>query len=100
MWWTADWKDEKNGKEIDYYIEVDKPGGRQQLKHRELEAKNGYMTCTCGYNVAQKWEADVEGSLIKINLDFSNFPNDCVIIKTEYFSINFADVCLRWGLYG
>ena len=39
MWWTADWKDEKDGKEIDYYIEVDKPGGRQQLRHRELEAK-------------------------------------------------------------
>ena len=58
------------------------------------------MTCTCGYNVAQKWDSEVEGSLIKINSNFTNVPKDCVIIKTEYFSINFADVCLRWGLYG
>ena len=58
------------------------------------------MTCTCGYNVAQKWDSEVEGSLIKIKSDFTNVPKDCVVIKTSYFSINFADVCLRWGLYG
>ena len=58
------------------------------------------MTCTCGYNVAQKWDSEVEGSLIKIKSDFTNVPKDCVVIKTAYFSINFADVCLRWGLYG
>ena len=37
---TLEELEEKNEKEIvDYYIEVEKPGGRQQLKHRELETK-------------------------------------------------------------
>jgi len=98
---TLEELEEKNEKEnVDYYIEVEKPGGRQQLKHRQLETKDDYMTCTCGYNVAQKWDSEVEGSLIKIKSDFTNVPKDCVVIKTSYFSINFADVCLRWGLYG
>ena len=37
---TLEELEEKNEKEnVDYYIEVEKPGGRQQLKHRELETK-------------------------------------------------------------
>ena len=33
----------KDDKEIEYYIEVDKPGGRQQLRHRELETKGRFQ---------------------------------------------------------
>ena len=32
-------EEKKKNEFIDYYIEVEKPGGRQQLKHRELETK-------------------------------------------------------------
>lgn len=26
-------------------------------------------------------------------------PEDCVILENESFSVNYADVCIRWGLY-
>ena len=29
----------------------------------------------------------------------SDIPWDCVVIKNAAFSINYADCCIRWGLY-
>lgn len=69
---------------------IGRPGGVEQL--RIITLKPGFATC--GYNVPGQ------------NLPFSNkivddddIPPDCVVVENEAFSINYADCCIRWGLY-
>jgi synaptic vesicle membrane protein VAT-1 len=69
---------------------VGRPGGVEQLRIVVLKA--GIVTC--GYNVRGQ------------NVPFSkplvqdgDVPPDCVVLKNEAFSINYADCCIRWGLY-
>jgi hypothetical protein len=34
----------------------------------------------------------------KKSLD-EQFDSTLVLVETDYFSVNYADVCIRWGLY-
>jgi NADPH:quinone reductase-like Zn-dependent oxidoreductase len=69
-------------------IIIGRPGGVEQL--RLITLKPDFVTC--GYNLARK----------RPFLHFSKqdpIPDDCVIIQNEAFSVNYADCCIRWGLY-
>jgi len=48
--------------------------------------------CTIGYNVRHVSLPPYTPSKITL-------PPDCVIIKNEAFSVNYADCTIRWGLY-
>ncbi|GAX19875.1 hypothetical protein FisN_1Lh660 [Fistulifera solaris] len=67
-------------------VVIARPGGVEQL--RVITLKPGY--CTTGYNVSPR-----EGAFARIK----DLPNDCVIVRIDSFSVNYADICIRWGLY-
>ena len=57
-------------------IQISKPGGYEELEKVNLDGKGS--TGANLQNVAKE---------------------DMVIVKTNYAGINYADVCIRWGLY-
>ena len=69
-------------------ISIGRPGGMEQL--RIVTLKPGI--CTIGYNVRHVSTPPYTPS---------NFilPYDCVVVKNEAFSVNYADCTIRWGLY-
>jgi NADPH:quinone reductase-like Zn-dependent oxidoreductase len=71
-------------------ISIGRPGGVEQL--RVITLKPGVVTC--GYNV--------KGQSIPFSrpiFDDADIPPDCVVLNNEAFSVNYADCCIRWGLY-
>lgn len=71
-------------------ISIGRPGGVEQL--RLIKLKPGIVTC--GYNLKGQ------------NIPFSkplvqdeDIPSDCIVLRNEAFSVNYADCCIRWGLY-
>lgn len=69
-------------------ISIGRPGGMEQL--RSVTLKEGI--CTVGYNVRRVSPPPYTPA------EFS-LPPDCVVIKNEAFSVNYADCTIRWGLY-
>jgi len=69
-------------------ISIGRPGGMEQL--RLITLREGI--CTIGYNVKHVSLPPFAQANVKI-------PKDCVIIKNESFSVNYADCTIRWGLY-
>jgi hypothetical protein len=94
-------------------IAIGRPGGNEQL--RIVTLKEGYATR--GYNVVLPSEhkrrqhqtnsssspADdsrlVASSPFVDITDESNLPSGTVVVKIHSFSVNYADCCIRWGLY-
>jgi NADPH:quinone reductase-like Zn-dependent oxidoreductase len=68
-------------------ISIGRPGGMEQL--RLITLKSGIATC--GYNV--------EGQDIPFTKPHTEMPSDCIMISNDAFSVNYADCCIRWGLY-
>jgi len=85
-------------------ISIGRPGGLEQLRTIRLLPN----VMTVGYNVKnlclppftpplkQKLKGD-ETSCISSSM--LSVPDDCVIVSNKYFSINYADCTIRWGLY-
>lgn len=71
-------------------IIIGRPGGVEQL--RVISLKPGIATC--GYNLA-----DQDIPFTKPLLRDTDIPPDCVIVSNDAFSVNYADCCIRWGLY-
>lgn len=69
-------------------ISIGRPGGMEQL--RLIGLREGI--CTLGYNVRHVSPPPYTPANITL-------PSDCVIIKNEAFSVNYADCTIRWGLY-
>ena len=68
------------------------PGGAEKLQIRELPA-GGVIGATVGYNFPGFSSPFVSyGSA-------SELPDNAVVVRTSFFSVNYADVCIRWGLY-
>jgi NADPH:quinone reductase-like Zn-dependent oxidoreductase len=66
-------------------ISIGRPGGLEQLRLIDLKPN----VITKGYNV-------VNGSPF---LPMASVPDDCVVLDNYAFSVNYADCCIRWGLY-
>jgi synaptic vesicle membrane protein VAT-1 len=71
-------------------IIIGRPGGVEQL--RMITLKSGIATC--GYNLE-----DQDIPFTKPLIQDSDIPPDCVVVSNEAFSVNYADCCIRWGLY-
>ena len=67
-------------------ISIGRPGGMEQL--RQVTLKEGFVTI--GYNV--KYVSSAPYAYTK---NIISLPEDCVIIKNEAFSINYADCTIR-----
>lgn len=70
------------------FVEILNAGGVDQLR-----ARSGKCWATCGYNIMKEFGGQlvpqIKGAL----------PPGCVVVRNKAFSINYADVCIRWGLY-
>eukprot|EP00930_Biecheleria_cincta_P084798 TRINITY_DN74231_c0_g1_i1.p1 TRINITY_DN74231_c0_g1~~TRINITY_DN74231_c0_g1_i1.p1 ORF type:complete len:466 (+),score=74.56 TRINITY_DN74231_c0_g1_i1:91-1488(+) len=101
-----------SGNDIDpewdeYCVAIERPGAIQQLKFKRLQPNQ----VTFGYNLTEKLssggsksygapkDSHINGLIYTHKPDKSDLPANCVVIKTSYFSVNYADVCIRWGLY-
>eukprot|EP00562_Extubocellulus_spinifer_P018667 CAMPEP_0178598026 /NCGR_PEP_ID=MMETSP0697-20121206/32519_2 /TAXON_ID=265572 /ORGANISM="Extubocellulus spinifer, Strain CCMP396" /LENGTH=440 /DNA_ID=CAMNT_0020235759 /DNA_START=157 /DNA_END=1479 /DNA_ORIENTATION=- len=76
-------------------ISIGRPGGSEQLRLVRLRES----VATCGYNIKHFCPPPYTPPL---SLDSSisiDMPEDCVIVDNEAFSVNYADCCIRWGLY-
>ena len=71
-------------------VAIGRPGGSEQL--RIVTLKPGVLTC--GYNLK-----DYPPPFTKPLKEDADIPSDCLILKNEAFSVNYADCCIRWGLY-
>mmetsp|Transcript_29583 Transcript_29583/g.71197 ORF Transcript_29583/g.71197 Transcript_29583/m.71197 type:complete len:477 (-) Transcript_29583:14-1444(-) len=78
-------------------IAIARPGGSEQL--RIITLKPGYATA--GYNIAAGSSFVNVGNNGADNKNNKNklLPKDTVVVKVAAFSVNFADCCIRWGLY-
>lgn len=72
-------------------ISIGRPGGVEQL--RIVTLKQGI--CTLGYNLKHHHPPPFSRAIQSI----SDIPEDCVVISNKAFSVNYADCCIRWGLY-
>jgi synaptic vesicle membrane protein VAT-1 len=71
-------------------IVIGRPGGAEQLRLITLKAG----IATCGYNLK-----DQDIPFTKSIENDADVPPDCVLVYNEAFSVNYADCCIRWGLY-
>ncbi len=74
------------------YVSIAGPGGFDRLEIHELPDNQA----TLGYNLTifQKGSS----CLVDIS-NKASLPTDLVIVRIHYFSINYADIAIRWGLY-
>jgi synaptic vesicle membrane protein VAT-1 len=71
-------------------IAIGRPGGIEQL--RVITLKPGYVTV--GYNLGYPSPfVDLSGK------NDDDLPPGTVVVKIHAFSVNYADCCIRWGLY-
>lgn len=70
-------------------VVIGRPGGGEQL--RLITLKAGIVTR--GYNLGR---GPFTEPLLRTD---SSIPPDCVILNNKAFSVNYADCCIRWGLY-
>ena len=71
-------------------ISIGRPGGVEQLRVISLKPD----IVTCGYNVPGQ-----DLPFTKPIRSDKDVPSNCVVIRNEAFSVNYADCCIRWGLY-
>ena len=69
-------------------ISIGRPGGLEQL--RLVTLRDGIATI--GYNVRHVGPPPYAPPNAEI-------PPDCLLVRNEAFSVNYADCCIRWGLY-
>jgi synaptic vesicle membrane protein VAT-1 len=76
-------------------IIIGRPGGVEQL--RCITLKQGIATC--GYNlVTSQHDMPFSNNYYEM-IQNGTFPANCLLVHNHAFSINYADCCIRWGLY-
>ena len=75
-------------------VAVGRPGGMEQL--RLITLKEGYLTC--GYNIPGYDSPFVDAS-DDDKIRARDGTTTLVVLRICAFSINYADCCIRWGLY-
>ena len=86
--------DRKENEKQTKCIAVGRPGGMEQL--RIINLKEGYVTC--GYNLPGYDSPFVDASDID-KIRVASTDGGLVVLRIHAFSINYADCCIRWGLY-
>lgn len=78
-----------------YCVCIQRPGSVSQIRYRTLKE----CECTVGYNLPAPFDKVFNRPVHSFNPDYSDLPSDCVLISVTHFSVNYADICIRWGLY-
>jgi len=80
-------------------ILIGRPGGMEQLRLVALQRDKFHEQkfVTCGYNLQSSSGPIVNAAASEAKDDLPD--PDCVILENHAFSVNYADCCIRWGLY-
>ena len=73
-------------------VAITGPGGFEKLKYMDLP--KDAIACI-GYNLPGLKPPFATSSMALADI----YSADHVLVKTSYFSVNYADVTIRWGLY-
>ncbi len=79
-----------------YCVEIGGPGGLDQLELVDLETEN--KICV-GYNLRKEGHPPPYVVMDPSKGLDEQIHESLVLVDIEYFSVNYADVCIRWGLY-
>lgn len=82
------------GKDRTRCIAIGRPGGLEQLRLITLKEN----TVTVGYNLRNVSPPPFAVVPRSINTD-DTVPSGCLIMRNHFFSVNYADCTIRWGLY-
>jgi synaptic vesicle membrane protein VAT-1 len=74
-------------------VSINGPGGLDQLVYQDLPEN---CIATTGYNIPNIKPPFVNEKMVTAS---DVYADDHVLVKTSYFSVNYADVTIRWGLY-
>jgi hypothetical protein len=72
-------------------VSIGGPGGLDVLQVQRIPGPAGAVRATIGYNLP-----GMKSPFVAID-DASKLPRDLVLVNNSYFSVNYADVCIRWG---
>ncbi len=78
-----------NGKDENFCIAIHGPGGLDALRMVNIPGDSAQSRATVGYNVPSLRSPYVSTT--------SNLDPNLVVVRNKYFSVNYADVCIRWG---
>ena len=73
-------------------VAINGPGGLDVLQVQAIPGSSTKVRATVGYNLP-----GIRGPFFELSQDPSQLPADYVLINNAYFSVNYADVCIRWG---
>jgi synaptic vesicle membrane protein VAT-1 len=73
-------------------VAITGPGGMEKLRHMDLPKGS---IATIGYNLPGLKPPYATTSMAMADI----YAADHVLVKTSHFSVNYADVTIRWGLY-
>ena len=73
-------------------VAISGPGGLEKLKYMDLPKGS---VATIGYNLPGLKPPFAHSSMSSADI----YADDHVLVQTSHFSINYADVTIRWGLY-
>eukprot|EP00603_Paraphysomonas_imperforata_P004701 CAMPEP_0114442082 /NCGR_PEP_ID=MMETSP0103-20121206/16736_1 /TAXON_ID=37642 ORGANISM="Paraphysomonas imperforata, Strain PA2" /NCGR_SAMPLE_ID=MMETSP0103 /ASSEMBLY_ACC=CAM_ASM_000201 /LENGTH=421 /DNA_ID=CAMNT_0001613275 /DNA_START=1 /DNA_END=1266 /DNA_ORIENTATION=+ len=76
-------------------VSIQGPGGLDQFKIEQLDDTR----VTIGCNLKHLGLIPPYASIDKNKTLDEQFDSTLVLVETDFFSINYADVCIRWGLY-
>ena len=82
----------------DVCVSINRPGGLEELTFK-LIGQDSEIFATIGYNVPQYPPPFVKSSSYEQLKNHDIHKLDLVVVKIKYYSINYADLCIRWGLY-
>lgn len=73
-------------------VSIGGPGGLDVLRVQPIPGSLEGVRATVGYNLP-----GIRSPFFASDKDLSNLPKDYVLVRNSYFSVNYADVCIRWG---
>ena len=76
-------------------IVITGPGGMETFVSKKLETKGKQRKlATCGYNLHSKF--GIKPPFVDVE-DTESLPPTLALVRVKNFSVNYADVCIRWG---
>lgn len=73
-------------------VSIGGPGGLDVLQVQPIPPVSSTLRATVGYNLP-----GIKSPYFSTNGSVDSLPRDYVLINNAYFSVNYADICIRWG---
>lgn len=80
-------------------VQIVSPGGYERFLLTDLDEETSEgVLATVGYNVREGVNrVPGRNSLVRVSRDGRGLPAGCLLVELDAFSVNYADVTIRWG---